>query len=259
MLHLSVLWTVGRAFAGGAEPLWEDLGEGRVDWAGEVVVASARGERGGNVAGLEMMEGSARTQRGPRMLNMARRVRIRSDATADTLLGAGDLVADRLDDNLATWEATEVRYHTGGDVEVDGALPLHGWLRPALVLMVTGRERATPVTGTATGLLIDARGLGVRPCVAPRVLNGQGETLYALDVLTPAAAAARSPAQWVGDAGDLRAARRAGENPVFVRAADVTDGCDVVLSDADFATVRREADAAPFLLCGFVVIVVDPL
>jgi hypothetical protein len=258
MVHLFVMGAAGHALAGGADPLWEDLGGGRVDWAGETVVSTARGERGGNVAGLEMMEGSARTQLGPRMLTMARRVRVRSDATADDLLGAGDLIADRLDDNLATWEATEVRYHTGGDVEVDGALGLHGWLRPALVLMVTGRERATPVTGTVTGLVVDARGLRVRPCVAPRVLDGGGQALYSLEVLTPSAAAARSPAQWVGDAGDHRAARRAGENPVFARAKDVVDGCDVVLADADAAAVRREAESAPFLLGGYVVIVVDP-
>ncbi len=251
------LW-VGMARAG--DPVWEDLGGGtKVDWSGERLVSTASSARGtGHQEPFEVLEGRARETLGPMVLQRARKVRLTSTRTAGDYLEEGDLVADRLDDNLSSWDASEVRYRTSGTVEVDAVLGLHDWTRSALTLLATGRERASPVTGETTGIVLDARAHEVRPCIAPRVLDPSGGVIYGLEVVAPATMALRSPVQWVSDAADVRAAQRGGERPLFVRVASVSDGCDMVVSAADAESIRTAAEATAILVQAHVVAVVRP-
>jgi hypothetical protein len=252
-----VLAFVSRALA--FEPVVEELSNGRIDWTSLRLLASAEGvPSSGVIVNLETLEGDARQRLGPRMLAMARQVRITSDTTAATLLDAGDAVADRLDDNLALWEVYEVRYYTSGGVQMDGALPLQAWLRPALVSLADGKDRSSPATGTITGLVVDARGLTVKPALAPRIEGPGGQVLYSVQGMTELAASQRAPVVYVSDPADVAAARRAGAQPLFVRAVSVDAGTDLVLGATDSARVSDAAALAPFLLQGSVVVVVGP-
>lgn len=242
------------------EPVVEELDGGKVDWTAMKLLASAEGERTtGAMTDVEALEGSARSKLGPLMLDLAKQVRVTSTQDAGDLLDAGDAVADRLDSNLAIWEVYEVRYYTSGGVAMDGALPIQPWLRPALTARATGKDRPGGAAAAAiTGLLVDARGLAVKPAVAPRLLDPNGEALYAAETLTVHAASQRGPVVWVSDPADPVAVRRAGESPLIVRAAAVRDGCDLVLAAEDAAKVRDAAAGASFLLNGQVAVVVGP-
>lgn len=245
----------GLAFA--FDPVVEELSEGKIDWTSLRLLASAEGvPSSGVMVNLETLEGDARQRLGPRMLAMAREVRVTSTMTAGDLLDARDAVADRLDDNLALWEVFEVRYFMSGGVEMEGALPLQSWLRPALVSLADGKDRSAPATAPTTGLVVDARGLRVSPALAPRLLDAAGGVLYSVASVTELAASQRAPAIYVTDPADVAAARRAGAQPLFVRATDVVGGCDLVLDPADVARLTQAAGEAPFLLQGNVVLVV---
>ncbi len=245
--------------AGAFEPVTEDLSGGRIDWTTLRLLASADGvPSGGVIVNLETLEGDARQRLGPRMLTLARQVRVTSELTTADLLNARDAVADRLDDNLVLWEVYEVRYFTSGGVSMDGALPLQAWLRPALVSLAEGKERTSPAEGPVTGLVIDARGLKLSPALAPRVKDGAGEVLYSVQTMTELAASQRAPVVYVTDPADPAAAKRAGGQPLFVRAGKVVDETDLALDPTDAARVRDAAALAPFLLLGHVVVVVDP-
>jgi hypothetical protein len=241
------------------EPVVEELQGGRIDWTALRLLASSEGvPSSGVMVNLETLEGDARQRLGPRMLALARQVRVTSTMTAGDLLDGGDAVADRLDDNLALWEVEEVRYYTSGGVAMDGALPLHAWMRPALVHLAAGKDRSGPATVPITGLVIDARGLTVKPALAPKVEGAAGEVLYGAEAMTELSASQRAPVVYVTDPADIAAARRAGAQPVFVKAAAVKDGTDLVLDAADAARLTQAAAEAPFLLQGNVVVVVGP-
>jgi hypothetical protein len=251
-----MMWVCAVAWA--FEPVVEELDGGRVDWTSLRLVASASGApASGAVATPEVMEGDARSKLGPRMLELAREVRVDSARMAADVLDLEDPVADRVAGNLSLWEVFEVRYFTSGKVEMDGALPLHAWLRPALASWAEGEERATTGDAVVTGLVVDARGLAVRPAVAPRIEDPTGGVLYSVATLTELAASQRGPAVYVRDPADVAAARRAGEAPLIVKAASVKAGTDLVLDAAGAAQVRDAAALAPFLLHGQVVVVVD--
>ncbi|MDP2306496.1 MAG: hypothetical protein Q8P18_10765 [Pseudomonadota bacterium] len=240
------------------DPVIQELSEGRIDWTALRLLASAEGvPSGGVLVNLETLEGDARQRLGPRMLAMARKVRISADLTAADLLDAKDAVADRIDDNLMLWEVYEVRYYMSGGVEMEGALPLQAWLRPALVSLAKGKDRTTPATAPTSGLVIDARGLDLSPALSPRLQGPGGETLYSVAAMTVLAASQRTPVVYVTDPADVAAGRRAGGQPLFVRAQSVTAKTDLVLDAADAARVAQAAVDAPFLLQGNVVVVVD--
>lgn len=240
------------------EPVLEDLGGGVVDWTGLRLVVSAAGtSAAGVLASPEGMEGDARTRLGPRVLELARKVRVASDLTAGRALDAKDLVADRLDQNLSMWEVFEARYKSSGGVELDAALPIHRWLRPLLADLAEGRERPGAAV-SPTGLLVDARGLKVTPAVAPRLQDASGTRLYEASTLTEFAASQRAPAVYVHDPADPAAARRLGPEPLMVRAESVMAGTDLVLEPADAERLRQAVATADFLAAGNVVIVVGP-
>lgn len=240
------------------EPVIEPLSGGQIDWTRLELVAEASGRPpGGSMLSWEAMEGEARSLLGPKMLRLARDVRVDATRYARDLLEGVGRVADRLDDNLSLWESFEIRYHTSGLVEVEGALPLHAWLRPALIARAKGRDRGGPAVGAQTGLLIDMRGLGAIPAVAPVLRAESGEVIYALDGLVAPAVALRMPVVYVTDPADPVAVARAGESPVLARAIRVDNGVDPVVSAADAARILAAAESSPFLLQAQVVMVIE--
>lgn len=236
----------------------EELPGGQVDWTRLELVASAEGAPpGGSILSWEAMEGEARSKLGPRILELSRLVRIGAGRLASSLLDGSDRIADRLDENLSLWEVFKVNYFTSGKVEISGSLPLQTWLRPAMVAMAHGKERTGPATGPITGLVVDARGLTVEPAMAPSIQSSGGTTIYSIEGVTEAAVSQRSPVVYVTDPANPLAVTRAGEQPLFVRAAGVEEQVNLVIREEDAVRVRTEAEAAPFLLHANVVIVVD--
>jgi hypothetical protein len=98
----------------------------------------------------------------------------------------------------------------------------------------------------------------VKPALAPRIEGPGGQVLYSVQGMTELAASQRAPVVYVSDPADVAAARRAGAQPLFVRAVSVDAGTDLVLGATDSARVSDAAALAPFLLQGSVVVVVGP-
>lgn len=255
---MGLAWLLGLALAW--EPVAEDLRGGVVNWtSGELLVSAAGTPHSGNMLTLETLEDDARSTIGPTMLALARRVRVDGVTTVGDLIAREDPLADALDETLSLWDVQESRYFTSGKVEVDGALLLQDLARPLFRERAKGTERPGGATvGAVSGVVVDARGLGAAPALLPRLRTAGGEVLYSVETLTQNAATTRGPVAYVADAADPVAARRAGAQPMWLRATAVADGCDLVLSDADAQALKDAAAASPFLLNGGVVLVVGP-
>lgn len=240
------------------EPVLESLEDGAVDWTNlRLVVHASSGGTTGAMTNLEAAEGDAREELEPRFLRLARAVRVDRSRLAGELLDAADAVADRLESNLSTWEVFEARYLASGRVELDAALSLQTWLRPALVTFAHTPERP-PRLGGASGVVIDARGLDLKCALAPELFDEAGGHLYGVGDMTAYQVSQHGPVVYVRDPADPAAARRAGDLPIFVKAARVQDGTDLVLGADDAAAVRAAAEASDVFLHGKVVVVTDP-
>lgn len=239
-------------------PVRERSEAGVVDWTTFRLEASASSERTvGAWKDQRIREQDALDRLEPRILALAPEVRITPDSTAGDRMAEGDELAQRLSEGLRLWKVEETRYISTGRVEMDAALDLQAWLRPALVALARAEPPPAP-TGTTTGLLVDARGLGFQPCLLPRLSGPDGRVLFEAGSLSADTVRRGVPVVYVTDPADPRAFPRVGDHPLFARGASVASNGDLVLDAADAGAIAQNADFPALAAAGRVVFVVDP-
>jgi len=98
--------------------------------------------------------------------------------------------------------------------------------------------------GGYTGLIVDCRGLGLRPVMSPVIKTDNGRPIYGYKNLDSDKVVQNGMAGYVRSESD---ATRAGRNPLVVRAVAVDAGANPVLSADDARRVLIENGASGFL------------
>lgn len=98
--------------------------------------------------------------------------------------------------------------------------------------------------GGYTGLIVDCRGLGLRPVMSPVIKADSGRPIYGYKNLDSDTVIKNGMAAYVRSESD---ATRAGHNPLVVRAVAVDAGVNPVLSSDDARRVLIENGASGFL------------
>ncbi len=111
--------------------------------------------------------------------------------------------------------------------------------------------------GVATGMVIDGRGLGLRPALLPRIIDQQGQELYVGQVVPRTNAVEQGVA---GYARDVQAAAnnfRVTDNPAVIKAVMASGNArtDVVINQADAQAFRELGKNGDFLKYCRVIIV----
>ena len=120
---------------------------------------------------------------------------------------------------------------------------------PGVTLQQFGGATTTASSGVYTGLVVDCKGLGVRPAMAPKVVDEQGNEVYGSKFVS------RDWAVEIGMVGydkDLMRARqndRVSNNPLVIKALQASgpNKTDVVISAADAALIHQAAANQNFL------------
>jgi len=111
--------------------------------------------------------------------------------------------------------------------------------------------------GVATGMVIDGRGLGLRPALLPRIVDQQGQELYVGQVVPRTNAVEQGVA---GYARDVQAAAnnfRVTDNPAVIKAVQASGSArtDVVINQGDAQAFRELGNKGDFLKYCRVIIV----
>ncbi len=120
---------------------------------------------------------------------------------------------------------------------------------PGVQLKQIGGTAPSPSSAVYTGLVIDCKGLGIRPAMAPKVLDEAGNEVYGSKFVS------REWAVEIGMVGydkDLNRARnndRVTNNPLVIKGMEASgqNKTDVVISAADAALVHQAAANQNFL------------
>lgn len=111
--------------------------------------------------------------------------------------------------------------------------------------------------GVATGLVIDARGLGLRPALLPKVVDQQGQEVYVGQVVTRTNAVEQGVAGYAKDVNAAANNFRVTDNPAVIKALGASGAArtDIIIGQADAQALRRLSSNGEFLQYCRVVIV----
>lgn len=111
--------------------------------------------------------------------------------------------------------------------------------------------------GKATGIVIDGRGLGLRPALLPKIVDHQGREIYVGQVVTRTNAVEQGVAGYAKDVAAAANNFRVTDNPVVMKGVSAagTARTDIVLGQADAQALRDLSARADFLQYCRVIIV----
>lgn len=226
-----------------------------IHWEGQVLRATGSGApdlKAANPAQARLgAERAAKLDAFRNLLEQARGIQVSAGRTVGDEW-ARDEVKGRVEGALRGYKVVARRYFSDSGVELDVEVPLaaiSAALIPAqdaaIVLNAEGAKKYT-------GLVVDARGLGLKPVLSPRLVDAAGKALYGAAVLTDEARGATGVAAWFESLEAARKAALVGDKPLVVKASQL-QGSDLVLN-AEGARALTEANTR-FLAEGRVAIV----
>ena len=103
--------------------------------------------------------------------------------------------------------------------------------------------------GVATGLVIDGRGLGLRPALLPKIVDSQGQEIYVGQVVTRTNAVEQGVAGYAKDVNAATNNFRVTDNPAVIKGLSASGAtrADVVIGHADAQVLRQLSGKGDFL------------
>jgi hypothetical protein len=246
---------------------------GKVDWTTGVITAVGIGAPPASPANAAqaraMAERAAQVVAYRNLLEAVKGVRVDSQTTVENFMVTSDVIRTQVSGFIQGATIMDKKYMSDGSVEVTVGMQLTGALADALLPQkpATPPAAITAPSGMApaamgmayTGLIIDARGLGVRPAMAPKVLNEEGKEVYGSAWINRDWAVREGMVGYLKDPAAAQQNPRVTDKPFMVKAVKVQGDArvDLVISNADAGTIHGQAQNLSFLEKCRVVILVD--
>ena len=111
--------------------------------------------------------------------------------------------------------------------------------------------------GVATGLVIDGRGLGLKPALLPKIVDQQGQEVYVGQVVTRTNAVEQGVAGYAKDVDAAANNFRVTDNPAVIKGLNAAGAArtDIMIAQADADSLRKISSNGEFLQFCRVIIV----
>ena len=244
---------------------------GKVDWTTGVITAVGIGAPPAQPANAAqaraMAERAAQVVAYRNLLESVKGVRVDSTTTVENFIVTSDVIRTEVNGIIQGAMIMDKKYMSDGSVEVTVGMKLTGALADAL-LPKTPPTPPTGLTGTLTpaspgqlytGLIVDARGLGVRPAMAPKILNEDGKEVYGSAWISRDYAVREGMAGYLKDPVQAQTNPRVADKPLMVKALKVAGDArvDMVITNADAAMLHSASENLSMLQKCRVIILVD--
>jgi hypothetical protein len=204
-----------------------------VDWQRQVLRVTGDGPpdvKASNPSQARLgAERSAKEDAFKDLLEQVKGVHLRADRTVGDEMARED-TRRKVEDVLRGYKVVQTHYYSDSGVRMEVEVPLAA-LTSVLVPAAEPKQDA-PAKKDArtkhTGLVVDARKLGLTPVLAPRLLDASGQPLYGVETLSAEARKATGAAGFFGSLEQARKSTLVGERPLVLEAERV-EGSDLVL------------------------------
>jgi hypothetical protein len=244
---------------------------GKVDWTTGVITAVGIGAPPAQPANAAqaraMAERAAQVVAYRNLLEAVKGVRVDSTTLVENFMVTSDVIRTEVNGIIQGAMIMDKKYMSDGSVEVTVGMKLTGALADAL-LPKGPQTPPTGLTGTLapatpgqlyTGLIVDARGLGVKPAMAPKILNEDGKEVYGSAWISRDYAVREGMVGYLKDPVAAQTNPRVTDKPLIVKAIKASGDArvDTVITNADAATLHSAAQNLSMLEKCRVIILVD--
>ena len=272
MLIAGIL-TASCAFAQMQPVVTDNQGAGGIDWANRVIVATGIG-----VANPDMSEAAAR----PGAMRAAQQIALRnaleafkgimlnSTTTVENFMVKSDLITSKVGGFIKGFKQEgRTKYMSDGSVEITMSIPLDGidgagnilygseiGTKPSITAFEGGRTSSPRLF---SGLVVDCRGLRIKPALCPRIIDEAGKEVYGSAYVSREWAIKQGIVGYAKSLDDAKKLDRIGKTPGSIKAVKAAgeNAIDVTISDVDAADIRSAAKNLSFLSECRIVFVVD--
>lgn len=244
---------------------------GKVDWTTGVITAVGIGAPPAQPANAAqaraMAERAAQVVAYRNLLEVLKGVRVDSTTTVENFMVTSDVIRTEVSGIIQGAMIMDKKYMSDGSVEVTVGMKLTGALADTL-LPKGPQTPPTGLTGTLapatpgqlyTGLIVDARGLGVRPAMAPKIRNEDGKEVYGSAWISRDYAVREGMVGYLKDPVAAQTNPRVTDKPLMVKALKASGDArvDMVITNADAAMLHNAAQNLSMLEKCRVIILVD--
>ena len=253
----------------------ESMGNGGVDWTTGMITATGLGAPPENAVNRAqaraMAERAAFIVATRNLLEVVKGIRVDSATLVENFIVSSDIIKTEVSGFVQGAQILKKQVNPDGSVEVLVGVKLQGDLLNTMIPKQTGGGAPVPVApptaaqapaqaGTAyTGLIVDARGTGVRPAMVPKIRNEEGREVYGSSFVNRQYAVEQGMVGYLKDPVSAQANPRVTDRPLVVKAIK-TDGpnkTDLVISNADAQTLHGMKEHLSFLEKARVMVVLD--
>jgi hypothetical protein len=247
---------------------------GTINWQDQIIRSTGIGAPNPKMPLAAQRAGALEAAKRVALRNLLETVKgmaINSETTVENAMIASDVINTQVSGIVRNFIVVDTRYMTTGDIEVDVEIPLSGVLSDALLPTQQGMPMMPgqnfPIdpsflpqqSGVFTGLIIDARGTGLRPAMAPKIIDEQGNEVYGTGYVSREYAVQIGVVGYEKDINRARTNERVTDNPLVVKGikAAGTNRADLVISNSDAQMVLSAAKNLNFMEQCKVMIILD--
>ena len=240
---------------------------GLVDWTDQLIREVGIGAPNPNLPVGAQRASAIEAAKRVALRNLLERVQgmnITSEVTVQDYMVVSDVIYNRVEGAVRNFQVIDTRYKSDGSVEVEVEVPLSGIFGSVLPDYIPlGAQPpgygGEPTSAVYTGLIVDARGLGLRPALAPKIVDQNGMEVYGTGSVTRDYALQIGVVGYEKDLNRARANERVTNNPLVVKAVEVTGthNTDIVISNQEANMIRASAQNLNYLQQCKVMLILD--
>jgi len=196
---------------------------------------------------------AARTIAMRNLLESVQGVTLTSETTVKNAMVESDVITTRVQGFVKGCKMVgEPKYMSDTSIEVEVEVSMSGLADIFLPKAPDGSTPATvetPASGAYTGLIIDAKGLGVMPAMAPKVVDESSKEVYGSGFVDREWAVRQGMVGYEKDLAAARGNQRVTNNPLVIKAmkASGANKSDVMISNADAQRLQQATQTQNFL------------
>ena len=248
----------------------EQKGNGNINWSQGVILAKGIGippkEASGTANARSEALANAELDAFRKIFEIAKEVRIDGvTVVGDTAL-LDDAVLSKIENMARNAKVIRKEYLTDGTVKLAMEMNFRGgFAQLVLPKEIKPLDSITPVNMNKTsekmftGLVVDARGLNIRPVMVPKIIDENDQEVYGSAFVSREYAVQQGMSGYGKDLEEIIHNQRVADHPLVVKGLRVAGSghSEIVISNADASKLRSTSESLSFLKKCRVMIVMD--